>query len=77
MPDPSTTTTGPTVKTTPDFKVGETLACKSTGEEFKIIKINSDGNFVCAGRAGVMPKEAAQKPLTAAQKAELAAESDD
>jgi hypothetical protein len=53
----------PTVKLTPDFKAGETIKCKSTGEEFKILKIHAKGALECEGRAGLMPKEAAEKIL--------------
>jgi hypothetical protein len=61
------------VKTTPDFQVGENIECKNTGETFKILAITADGNFQCEGRAGIMPRECGQKPLTEAQKAELEA----
>lgn len=53
----------PTVKLTPTFKVGETILCKSTGEEFKIIAITPDGNLQCASRAGLMPPSAAEKKI--------------
>lgn len=64
----------PTVRINPDFKPGETIACKSTGEEFKIIAITAQGHLLCQGRAGLMPADAAEYPLTAVQKATLAAE---
>lgn len=53
----------PTVKLTPSFKVGETILCKSTGEELKIIAINPDGNLQCSNRAGLMPPTAAEKKI--------------
>lgn len=80
MSDPiPSAATGPVVKTKHVFKAGDTVACASTGEEFKVLKVTKEGNYECKGRAGIMPKECAEKPLTAAQKAELAAaaESDD
>lgn len=65
----------PTVKATPTFKVGDRIACKSTGEEFLIERIDKKtGALACKGRVGLMPADAAEAPLTAAQKAELAAE---
>lgn len=69
-----TPVTSPTVKVTPTFKRGETIACKSTGEEFKILSVTSEGHLLCQGRAGLMPADAAQYPLTAEQKAAIAAE---
>jgi uncharacterized protein YodC (DUF2158 family) len=53
----------PTVKLTPAFKAGETIECKSTGEKFKILEITANGDLRCEGRAGIMPKEAAEKIL--------------
>ncbi|MES2923685.1 MAG: hypothetical protein V4819_19175 [Verrucomicrobiota bacterium] len=53
----------PTVKLTPDFKVGETITCKSTGEKFKILGILENGDLNCQGRAGIMPKDCAEKIL--------------
>lgn len=62
----------PAVKITPEFKAGDRIACKSTGEEFEILSVTPDGDYICKGRAGIMPKSAAEKPLTPAEKAELA-----
>lgn len=53
----------PTVKLTPAFKVGETIQCKATGETFKILVIEPNGDLHCEGRAGIMPKECADKIL--------------
>jgi hypothetical protein len=66
----------PKVKLTPDFKVGETIECKHSGETFKILSITEKGDYHCQGRAGTMPRECAQKALTEVQKAELAADSE-
>lgn len=55
--------TEPTVKLTPSFRKGETIVCKSTGLEFKILEITEEGNLLCAGRAGAMPPHAAEKKL--------------
>lgn len=56
MPDP-------TVKLTPDFKVGETVYCKATRAKFKVLAITKSGDLSCAGRAGLMPASAAAKEL--------------
>ena len=53
----------PTVKINPTFKVGETILCKSTGAELKILSITAEGNLQCEGRAGLMPPSAAEKKL--------------
>lgn len=66
----------PKVKAMPEFKIGDTLECKHTGETFKVLSITPEGNYVCQGRAGIMPRDCAQKVLTAAEKAELAADSE-
>lgn len=66
----------PQVRPTPDFQVGETIECKTTGNPFEILSITPEGHLQLKGRAGLMPKTAAQKPLTAEQKAQLAADSE-
>jgi uncharacterized protein YodC (DUF2158 family) len=53
----------PVVKLHPTFKVGETILCKSTGEELTILSITPEGNLQCEGRAGLMPAAAAEKKL--------------
>jgi hypothetical protein len=50
----------PTVKLKPDFKIGETIVCKSTDQQFKILAIKPEG-LVLQGRAGIMPASAARK----------------
>lgn len=53
----------PTVQAVPTFAKGETLENKYTGESHEVIEV-TDAGYVCAGRAGVLPKDAVRKPLT-------------
>lgn len=53
----------PTVKVTPDFKIGETVIDIATGEPLKIIEIARDGAFRIAGRAGLMPPTSVEKKI--------------
>lgn len=55
----------PTVKLHQSFKKGETIFCVSTREKFEILEVTKAGDYVCKGRAGVMPKSAALKELPA------------
>lgn len=53
----------PTVKLTPTRKAGDTVYCASTRQKFKVLAVTPSGDLICAGRAGVMPKEAALTEL--------------
>lgn len=53
----------PTVKLTPTRKAGDTVYCASTRQKFTILEVTKSGDFICKGRAGVMPKEVALTEL--------------
>lgn len=58
-PDPKQ----PTVKLTPDFKVGETIVHKFDGTEHTILSITPEGNLECSNRIGLMPPNVAAKKV--------------
>jgi hypothetical protein len=53
----------PTVKLTPPRKAGDTVYCATTHQKFKVLQVTANGDLVCEGRAGIMPKEAALTEL--------------
>lgn len=53
----------PTVKVTPDFKAGETVIHKGTGDELKVEAVTPEGNLRCQGVAGLIVPTAVEKKV--------------
>jgi len=51
----------PTVKLTPDFKVGETVTHNGEKTDHKVLKVNEDKTLILEGLAGHILPEAVSK----------------